>query len=121
MSVHASRDVGGFGYDSTLRGWVAPFYCAGHDSKLVHRSNALLKHMYGTNLHYKEVIPFNGKVLGCILAAVATAATKLLAFLFYVPITRHVLMKCLPTPGQGPSKDVRDKGYFWVSSTSSTC
>jgi short subunit dehydrogenase-like uncharacterized protein len=115
MLVCVSRDVGSFSYDSTIKGWTAPFHCAGHDSKLVHRSNALLNYMYGKDMHYKEVIPFSGRVLGFVLAAMATAATKLLAFLFYIPLTRHMLMKCLPEPGQGPSKEVREKGYFWVS------
>jgi short subunit dehydrogenase-like uncharacterized protein len=75
--------------------------------------------MYGKDMCYKEVIPFNSSVLGFVLAAMATAATRLLAFLFYLPLTRCILMKCLPEPGQGPTKEVRDTGYFWVSTTNS--
>jgi short subunit dehydrogenase-like uncharacterized protein len=112
-------DGGGFGYDSEIAGWTGPFIFAGHDSKLVHRSNALLGGMYG-RLHYREVMPFKGRVLGLLPAAVSTVATGIASLLFFVPLTRGLLLRLLPALGQGPPREKMDKGFFWVSLLSIT-
>jgi short subunit dehydrogenase-like uncharacterized protein len=104
---------GGFSYDSELGGWTAPFPFALHDSKIVHRSNALLG--YGKQLQYREVLPCRGRLLGLLPAVLITVATAVLDLLFYWPVTRRALMKVLPPQGQGPSRAVIDSGYFTVS------
>jgi short subunit dehydrogenase-like uncharacterized protein len=111
-----NSDGGGFSYDSEIAGWTGPFIFAGHDSKLVHRSNALLNGMYG-RLHYREVMPFKGRVLGLLPAAVSTVAIGIASLLFFVPLTRGLLLRLLPAQGQGPSREKMDKGFFWVRVT----
>ena len=101
-------------YDRELRGWTALCPFALHDSKIVHRSSALLG--YG-KLQYREVLPCKGRLLGLLPAALLTALFSMLDLLFYWPVTRRALMKVMPAQGQGPSREVMDNGYFTVSST----
>jgi short subunit dehydrogenase-like uncharacterized protein len=113
---HTNSSGGGFGYDGNIPGWSAPFVCGGHDTKLVHRSNALLNNMYGKQFHYREVIPCTGRVLGFFKAALVTALTYAVMLLVLLPPSRYLLTKfVLPAPGTGPSKEDRESGYFNVS------
>jgi short subunit dehydrogenase-like uncharacterized protein len=111
---------GGFSYDKNIPGWSAPFVCGGHDTKLVHRSNALLNSMYGKQFRYREVVPCTGRVLGFFRAAVVTALTYAVMLLVLLHPSRYLLTKfVLPAPGTGPSKEERESGYFNVSTCDS--
>ncbi|KAG5190508.1 hypothetical protein JKP88DRAFT_298840 [Tribonema minus] len=103
---------GGFGYDAAARGWTAPFVFAGHDSKIVHRSNALLH--YGP-LRYRECMLFGGRVLGLVPALCVAAALNVAAALLFLPPTRALLRRALPKAGDGPTQEQRDSGFFWVN------
>lgn len=105
---------GGFGFDSNISGWSAAFVAAFHDTKIVHRSNALLKNRYGAML-YREVIPCEGYIVGFFKAAVITVLTYLIILLVLLPPTRALLNTfVLPKPGTGPAEEDRASGYFNV-------
>ncbi|CAM9415860.1 unnamed protein product [Choristocarpus tenellus] len=107
------RPVGGFGYDSDIQGWTSHFVCATHDSKIVYRSAAVLG--YGDDFRYQEVFGSKkGQFVTLIPALLTSMVLSLFSFLVYLPPTRSLLKCVLPGQGQGPSKETRDSGYFWV-------
>jgi short subunit dehydrogenase-like uncharacterized protein len=106
------RNGGGFGYDSNIPGWTAPFIFAAHDTKVVHRSNAILS--YG-RLKYREVIPYKGRIFGLLPALLSSVMVCITMLLVYIPLTREVLKAFLPKPGEGPSREIRESSYFWVN------
>ncbi|MFH1138689.1 MAG: saccharopine dehydrogenase NADP-binding domain-containing protein [Pseudomonadota bacterium] len=88
--------------DETLDVWVAPFMLAIVNAKNIHRSNALLGHAYGQNFVYDEMI-IGGEGDAGKAAADAYAATGVVEF-----------GGDPPKPGEGPSKEERDKGFFEI-------
>ncbi len=55
-------------------------------------------------------MPANARGLG--LAAAFTAGFGAFAVVMTLPPLRELLAKKLPQPGEGPSKEVREKGYW---------
>jgi len=86
--------------DEILDVWVAPFMLAIVNAKNIHRSNALLDHAYGKDFIYDEMI-IGGKGDAGKAAAETLAATRGME-----------TSGELPKPGQGPSKEEREKGFF---------
>jgi len=86
-------------FDETLDMWVAPFIMASINTKNVHRSNALLDHAYGTDFIYDEMMITGPGEQGK-AAAEAVASVNPLAG------------EDGPKPGEGPSKEERENGFF---------
>mmetsp|Transcript_6881 Transcript_6881/g.11115 ORF Transcript_6881/g.11115 Transcript_6881/m.11115 type:complete len:504 (+) Transcript_6881:73-1584(+) len=103
---------GGFGYNRELGAWTAPFVMAAINAKVVRRSNALLGNYYGAPFRYGEFTGTGSGASGLLSAAGATLATGLVGPLLYFPATRGLLQRYLPQPGEGPTKEARDNGYF---------
>ena len=83
------------------------------NSCIVRRSNALLNFKYGRDFLYDEVIMLPNKKLSYLKAEIRRMGFKTLTALLYFSLTRIILQKTvLPNPGQGPSKETREKGYF---------
>lgn len=100
--------------------WTGPFVMAPFNTRIVRRSNALQDWAYGRQLRYSEVMSFGSTPLGPLLAAgTAAGVVGLTAGLGFGP-TRSVLDRVLPSPGQGPSKLVRDRGSFRLEITATT-
>ncbi|MEA1881989.1 MAG: saccharopine dehydrogenase NADP-binding domain-containing protein, partial [Candidatus Marinimicrobia bacterium] len=102
-------------FDSRIAKWTAPFIMARFNSRIVFRTNALLQYRYGKDFLYDEALicgrGFKGKIRGIMLMTGIWLAILLMKF----SITRWVLQKTvLPSPGQGPSKDQRESGFFKV-------
>jgi short subunit dehydrogenase-like uncharacterized protein len=108
-------DVRGVRWDEDLRMWTGPFVMASTNTRVVRRSNALLDHAYGRAFRYSEAMSFGPGPKGF---AMATAATAGLAAFFLAasakPMRELLERTLLPSPGEGPSKAVRDKGFFVV-------
>jgi short subunit dehydrogenase-like uncharacterized protein len=79
--------------------WVAPFVMAAINTKNVHRSNALLHQAYGANFVYDEMLITGPGPKGEQIA-LAVAADKSLGG------------EGGPKPGEGPSKQERDAGFY---------
>lgn len=108
-----SPDPKGVSRDHDLDAWTAPFVMAGINTRIVRRSNALLDYTYGTDFRYTEVMSFRPNAKGFARAASVTGA--MVGFLGAVAIdpTRALLERfVLPSPGEGPSADEREAGYF---------
>jgi len=89
-------------YDDEVAGsWVAPFIMAAINTKNVHRSNALLGHMYGTDFEYDEMMMTGPGEQGKAIAEVVASTNPLEG-------------DDVPQPGEGPSKESREAGHYDV-------
>jgi short subunit dehydrogenase-like uncharacterized protein len=106
------RDQSGARFDKDFDMWTGPFVMASINTRVVRRSHALMGLPWGEGFHYSEVMT-TGKGAAGLSRAMAVAG-GVIAFMAGVafPITRPLIEKRLPSPGEGPSKEVRDKGFF---------
>ena len=96
-------------YDELSKSYVMPFIMATLNAPVVRKSNALLGYPYGRNCSYREVQAVPGYVSG--LAGMM--GLGVFGMLLVFPPTRWLLTKyVLPKPGQGPSKELQESGYF---------
>jgi short subunit dehydrogenase-like uncharacterized protein len=106
-------NVGFAEYDPDFDAWVAPFVMSAINTRVVHRTNALLHDAYGPEFRYDEAV-MTGRGLRGRLTATATGA-GLGAFMVAGSIgtLRTLLEKyVLPAPGEGPSPEAQLKGGF---------
>jgi short subunit dehydrogenase-like uncharacterized protein len=86
-------------YDESLGSWATAFVMAPINTKNVHRTNALLGHLYGTDFVYDEMMLTGPGDKG-------------------EAIAKHVAANPSfggdndPLPGEGPSKEERDNGFY---------
>jgi short subunit dehydrogenase-like uncharacterized protein len=100
-------------YDPDFKAWVAPFVMSAVNTRVVHRTNALLHDAYGPDFRYDEAV-MTGRGLRGRLAGTALAA-GLGAFMVAGSIgaVRSLLEKhVLPAPGEGPSPAAQLKGGY---------
>ena len=107
-------DQHGVRWDPDLELWTGPFLMAAINTRIVRRSNALLGYRYGEDFRYSECQAFSRGVKGVVQAAALT--TGLAAFMVAAALgpARTILASALPSPGEGPSKEERDAGFFVV-------
>lgn len=100
--------------------WVAPFFMASYNTRIVRRSNALTGWAYGRDFRYDEVMDTGKGPGGAVKAGLTTAALGgLFAGMAFGP-TRAVLDKMLPAPGEGPSEESMAKGRFVLEIVTTT-
>ena len=87
-------------YDTAIGAWVAPFVMAPINTKNVHRTNFLLDQRYGADFVYDEMMVAPG--LGELGKVAAEAIAKINPFAGDKG----------PKPGDGPSKDERENGFY---------
>jgi short subunit dehydrogenase-like uncharacterized protein len=105
-------DQTGVRFDKDFDMWTAPFLMAAINTRMVRRGHALMGLPWGEDFRYSEVMS-TGKGAKGWSRAVAFAG-GMIAFMGAValPFTRPLVEKRLPSPGEGPSKEARDKGFF---------
>lgn len=88
-------------YDESLGSWAAPFIMAAINTRHVHRSNALMNHAYGTDFVYDEMLLTGPDDRGKTTAeAVAN--------------DRSLGSDNGPKPGEGPTAEERENGFYDV-------
>ncbi len=98
-------------FDVDFNSWTTPFFMAGINTKIVHRTNALLNTFYGTNFTYSEnmLLGKNGRWR----AMLTRFGLGLFVLLLIFPVTRWLLQHwVLPKPGQGPTEAQQQAGHF---------
>lgn len=88
--------------DAALGAWVTAFVMAPINTRNVHRSNFLLGHAWGDGLVYEEMLVTGPGERG---EAIAKAVAN----------DRSMMSDEGPKPGEGPSKEEREAGYFDIS------
>ncbi len=86
--------------EEDLNSWSAPFIMASINTKNIHRSNALLGHLYGEDFTYDEMVLTGPGEQG-------KAAAEYVA-------KDDSMAKNPPKPGEGPSKEERETGFYDV-------
>jgi short subunit dehydrogenase-like uncharacterized protein len=88
-------------FDESIGSWCAPFIMAPINTRNVHRSNHLMQHAYGEDFVYDEMMLTGPGEKGETIAN-AIAADKSMGG------------KDGPKPGEGPSKEERESGFYDV-------
>jgi short subunit dehydrogenase-like uncharacterized protein len=107
-------DQRGVRFDHDLDRWTAPFIMSAINTRVVRRSNALLGYPWGRDFRYSESMSMPAGPKGAVVAGVLSAGIATFYGLAALSPTRALLRKLLPGPGQGPSKEQRERGYFKV-------
>lgn len=106
------RDVKLAVYDQDFEAWVGPFIMAAINTKIVHRSNELNGKAFGENFKYDEVMRL-GKGFGARLAGISMGiGMAVVPLLIAFPPSGFLIQKIVPQPGEGPSPEQQEKGFF---------
>lgn len=105
-------DQTGVRFDEDLDMWTAPFIMAAINTRIVRRSHALLGQPWGRDFRYSEVMSTGKGASGLSRAITFTAGIVAFMGAMAFPLTRPLVEKRLPSPGEGPSEEARKKGYF---------
>jgi short subunit dehydrogenase-like uncharacterized protein len=101
-------DQSGARYDEDFGQWTSPFIMGLVNTRVVRRSNALMGFPWGVEFRYDEAVLETSRLralrnaigLGAGMAALAAGPTRRLAQRF------------LPSPGEGPSRQEREAGFY---------
>ncbi len=101
-------------YDAQLERWTAPFVMEAINTRVVRRSNALSNYAYGRAMKYREVMACGTGFTGATRAAALTLGTGALLGGLQFGLTRGLLSRALPQPGEGPTEQERKSGFFHI-------
>jgi short subunit dehydrogenase-like uncharacterized protein len=88
-------------FEEQLGSWVAPFVMAAINTRNVHRSNFLLQHAWGQDFVYDEMM-------------LTGPGDKGEAMAHAVAADRSLASDAGPKPGEGPSREERETGFYDV-------
>ena len=101
-------------YDNDFGSWVGPFVMGPLNMRVVRRTNELLGGAYGTDFRYDEGSLVKDGPVGMLGAtAMALGSTAAMGLATLGPV-RSLMQKVLPKPGEGPSDDVIENGFFEI-------
>ena len=96
--------------DDAFGEWVTPFIMAGINTPVVLRSNRLADWQYGRNFQYEE-----GLLVGSGIPGLLSAYGLKVALDFFgiaTAIAPGLIEKIIPAPGEGPSEDSQQNGFY---------
>jgi len=99
-----NADPTGSHYDADLQSWVAPFLMGSVNTRVVRRTQAL----QGTRFDYQEYSKFNRASR----ARMVVIGGRVFDSISGSRLGRGILRRFLPKPGEGPSEEVMNKGFF---------
>ncbi len=100
-------------YDQDLKAWTMPFFMSPTNTRIVRRSNALLGYPYGEDFRYGEATLVGSGALGWLRATTGAIGVCGFMLALALPPTRWLLRRfVLPKPGEGPSRSLRESGFF---------
>ena len=105
-----SKDKTGVLEQDAINGWSGPFIMAAANTRVVRRSAALHQQKgedYGPDFTYQE-FTFHKKKTG---AYMALAFLAIFGVVLMTPL-RKIVRPLMKKPGEGPSKEVRENGWF---------
>lgn len=106
-------DQHGVRYSEEAGVWTAPFVMAPFNTRIVRRTNALLDYDYGRDFRYREATVTGSGARGWFRAAIVTGGLS--GFMLAASsnfLRRKILTRLLPAPGQGPTREQRENGFF---------
>ena len=100
--------------DVDLGHWVAPFFMGPINTRVVRRSAALaasFQRGYGNKFSYQEYMNL-GSPLSFVSTSVAAFASGVFGAMARLPGVNRVIESVAPAPGEGPSEETMDAGFF---------
>jgi short subunit dehydrogenase-like uncharacterized protein len=97
--------------------WTAPFAMGPVNSRVVHRTNALLDYPYGRDFRYEERVAVGSGARGLMRASAMSAGLAAAERALTLGPIRALAKGRLPAPGEGPSKEKRQSGSFFIRVT----
>lgn len=99
-------------FEADIGAWIMPFVMAAINTRVVRRSHALEGYPYGKDFQYEEAMISGKGFIGRLKGYVGLAA--LAAIMAGKPDTlyKKLLDRVFPKPGEGPSKEEREAGFF---------
>jgi short subunit dehydrogenase-like uncharacterized protein len=117
LNLPRGEDVGdqtGAQFDPDFRQWTGPFVMAGINTRVVRRSHALMGYPWGSGFRYDESVLTGSGPGGFFKAAMLVAGTAVLMGAMVFGPTRKLLGRMAPAPGEGPSREAIENGYFKI-------
>lgn len=102
------KDLTSIAFDKDAKSWISPFVMAAINTKVVRRGHALAGYPYGKDFRYDEAVLAKSKFN----ARMALLTTGILASMRPGTIMGRIGNMILPKPGEGPSKEKREAGFF---------
>ncbi len=100
--------------NDSSRAWTAPFAMGQVNSRVVHRTNALLDYPYGRDFRYEERVALGTGASGWLRAAGMSAGLAVGQRVLAMGAARSLARRWLPSPGEGPPKEKRESGSFQI-------
>jgi short subunit dehydrogenase-like uncharacterized protein len=107
-------DARGVHWEPRLRMWTAPFVMAAINTRIVRRSNAIAGYPYGAGFRYSEQMSLPGTARGLATATAISGGIAGFVVATQVPPLRRLIEQKLPSPGEGPTAEQRERGHFCV-------
>ena len=96
--------------------WTGPFLMAAANEKIVRRSMALMTDRYESAFRYGEATEFEPGGVGAVTAfGVALASAAMMGAMAVGPLRCLLDKFVFPSPGEGPSRESIEDGYFEMS------
>ncbi|NNC55544.1 MAG: saccharopine dehydrogenase, partial [Pseudomonadales bacterium] len=108
------RDQQSVVYDEDAGQWTSPFIMALINTRVVRRSNALTDFAYGKDFRYDESVLSGAGVSGKAKGMAAALSVGVLMLDPKKSFIRRTVDKFLPDPGEGPSREKREAGFFAI-------
>jgi short subunit dehydrogenase-like uncharacterized protein len=99
-------------HDPVSGRWIAPFVMAAVNTRVVHRSHALLGRPWGPEFRYDEATDTGVGPLGASKAVGLAAGMAAGMGLVALPPTRGLVARVVPQPGEGPSPAAQERGHY---------
>jgi short subunit dehydrogenase-like uncharacterized protein len=107
------RDLTRVTFDQDVNAWTGPFVMAAVNTRVVRRTNALLEYPYGENFRYREATITGNGLSGWCKSVLMTLGLGAFMFASAHDFTRrHIVMRIVPKPGEGPNAEERQNGFF---------
>ncbi|MGA9275364.1 saccharopine dehydrogenase family protein [Ilumatobacter sp.] len=99
-------------HDDGHESWLAPFVMAATNTRVVFRTHSLLGHPWGDDFTYGEAIATGDGLTGRAKAlAVSTGMGTMMGAVAFSPM-RKMMGAILPDPGEGPSPEKQEAGFY---------
>lgn len=99
-------------FEADIGAWLMPFVMAAINTRVVRRSHALSGYPYGKDFQYEEAMVSGKGLLGRLKGYVGLAALGAIMAGKPDSLYKKVLNRFFPKPGEGPSKEEREAGFY---------
>ena len=100
--------------DALRSEWTAPSPMAVVNERVIRRSNALLGYPWGREFECAERVPTGKGPIGAAFASAISAGLATATATMWFEPTRALAGLVLPNPGEGPTREQIENGYFSV-------